>query len=727
MSATIDSKLKPASISIWALICHLGQWLGKHLGWSLGGIIILLVFSILDFIPPFLYREIFDVALPEHDLEYLKLLFLLLIIAVLLQILLVSIRSRLFGRLSAAIATELRTKLLEQTHSVELSSPKISRHAEFLNLFGTHVDTIEALVLVTFPRVTQGIIYIVFGLTLMFVLNWQLAVLTLAIAPLGGIGSWVLGGKTRQAQKQKTDTQADVLVQTDTIVRGQRSIRAYGLKNWWLERFSRQLSQAEQSASKAGTLTVGLQGATLMTAVAISIMVLISASGFIFLGWLTVGGFMAFLSLVMVAINGLNKISDSIPDIVQAQESFRCLEEIFAIPTIETQGDDAPELTKEIRFENISFAYNPQQWAVKDVSLSIKAGTSVALVGTSGSGKSTLLNMLLGFNQPQKGKLCWDGNSFDDFSLNSLRLRMAVVFQETDIFALTMRENIRLGRVEATDEEVEQAARDAELHEIIQALPSGYDTLLGDGETGLSGGQIQRLAIARALLRKPEILLLDEVTSALDPRTEAAVNQTLSRLTQGRTVISVTHKLDWASRADYIYVLQEGSKVEQGTHQELLTLDGIYAKLYHCQQGIHIKGGLPQVTPELLAQIPLFAPLPEQVRNALVSLFIVERRFANEVVIREKEAGERFYVVGWGELSVEISTADKKTVGVLRQGDVFGEIALLMDTLRTATVTARHESLLLSLNREDFLELINDYPEAREIVTNEAKRRLEAN
>jgi ATP-binding cassette subfamily B protein len=293
---------------------------------------------------------------------------------------------------------------------------------------------------------------------------------------------------------------------------------------------------------------------------------------------------------------------------------------------------------------------------------------------------------------------------------------MGFVLQESILFNTTIRENIRLGRPEAVDLEVEVAAKDAELHDAISRLPDGYETVVGDRGSRLSGGQLQRVAIARALIRNPDILLLDEATSALDP---AAVNETLLRAARGRTTIAVTHRLASITQANRIFVLQHGQVVEHGSHQDLLGGNGVYAGLWRKQNGFVISpdGAVAEISGDRLREIDLLRPLSPSQLEALASRFVCERVSAGQVIFREEDPSELFYVIARGRVAVTRrgrSEGDEVIkVADMSVGDEFGEMGLLNDSPRNATVTAKTDCLLLTLTRNHFFDLLKDSPEVR--------------
>jgi ATP-binding cassette subfamily B protein len=245
---------------------------------------------------------------------------------------------------------------------------------------------------------------------------------------------------------------------------------------------------------------------------------------------------------------------------------------------------DLPRITNDITFDRVTFQYENSETPVLDsLSLKLKVGKTIAIVGPSGSGKSTLLNLILRLYVPDEGRVTIDGVDIRKVTRESLRRGMAVVFQENMLFNMSIRENIRLGKEGATDEEVEQAARRAEIHRYIMSLPQKYDTAVGERGDTLSGGQRQRIAIARAIVRNPSVLLLDEATSALDQTTEAAINKTLMKLAQGRTMIFSTHRLTSVVDMDEIIVISGGRAIERGSHAQLLAKNGVYRKLWDDQ------------------------------------------------------------------------------------------------------------------------------------------------
>ena len=389
-----------------------------------------------------------------------------------------------------------------------------------------------------------------------------------------------------------------------------------------------------------------------------------------------------------------------------------------------------PRLSQQITFNSVKFGYNPAQLNLNDVSFTIRAGESVAFVGPSGSGKSTVLTILNRFYEPDAGAVAFDGHAVRAASQDSLRGQLGIVFQESILFNTTIRENIRVGKPNATDAEIESAARAAEMHELILNMAQGYDTQVGERGGRLSGGQRQRIAIARALLRDPRVLVLDEATSALDAATEASLNKTLERVARGRTVVSVTHRLAAIVNMDRIFVMDQGRLVEQGRHDELLALSGVYSKLWEKQHGFVIAegGSHASVNAARLQSIPMLQSLDNDTLKTLADIFITERCPAGRDVFREGDPGDKFYIIARGTLTVWINKNEggEKQIRTLDDGDHFGEIALIEDTARTATVRTSTDCIFLTLARDPFLKLLQREPKLAEAFKKVVAQRLSA-
>jgi len=303
-------------------------------------------------------------------------------------------------------------------------------------------------------------------------------------------------------------------------------------------------------------------------------------------GRLTTGDLVAFIFYAFAISRSISQMSRLYTDINTAVgASDRIFELLDEVPEIE-DAVDAVSLEKidgKVTFEEVRFAYEKGRSVLKDINLEIKAGETIAVVGPSGAGKTTLINLIPRFFDPQRGRILIDGIDIRNIQKKSLREQIAIVPQDVHLFGTSIKENIRYGRLDATSEDIAQAAADANALEFIQQIPEGLDAKVGEKGVKLSGGQRQRLAIARALLKDPGILLLDEATSSLDSESEAQVQEALERLMKNRTTFIIAHRLSTVQHADRIVVIEQGEIVQKGTHDELLAKGGLYKKLYDMQ------------------------------------------------------------------------------------------------------------------------------------------------
>jgi ATP-binding cassette subfamily B protein len=371
-----------------------------------------------------------------------------------------------------------------------------------------------------------------------------------------------------------------------------------------------------------------------------------------------------------------------------------------------------PEVRQGITFENVRFSYTGAEPTLRDINLQIPAGSHVAFVGPTGAGKSTLVNLIPRFYDVDQGVVRIDGQDIRSFSLPGLRQAISIVSQDTFIFAATILENIRLGRLEATDDEVIEAARQARLHDFIMTLPAGYDTLVGERGGRLSGGQKQRISIARALLRNSPILILDEATSSLDAETESQILAELDEVTRGKTVISITHRLGLAIKSDRIYVLQAGRVVQMGSHEELIRQDGLYRKLFEDQNRELMKrsaGEQLDATLSRLESVPAFSMVPIDELTCAASLRDSRRYVAGDLVSANGGNGSLYLLrAGQLELTVPDPTggAQRLAITAPTRTDGSGRLSLLLSVPHEVSARALTETEIAVLDPAELRNLL---------------------
>jgi ATP-binding cassette subfamily B protein len=578
------------------------------------------------------------------------------------------------------------------------------------------------------------ILTLIVALVTIFVLDWRLGLVGVAGLPLFFLTTKFLGPPAARSAFRRQQDLATVSSTLQENLLAQPVVKAFGLEQRATGRYRAQLDQLFRSSLRLTFLSsiYGLSANSIASAIQLSVL---GAGGYLIIrGDLTLGGLLAFLGLMGQLIGPVQSISGIMQALQQATGAMDRVDELIKLTPGITDRAGAraiPRLQRAIRFEHVYFSYTGVQPTIQDLMLEVPAGSTVALVGPSGCGKSTVLHLLLRFYEPNGGRITFDGIDIEEATLESLRGQIGVVFQDSFLFDLSIRENIRMGRLDATDAEVEAAGHAAEIDDLIASLPQGYDTVVGERGGRLSGGQRQRIAIARAIVRNPAVLLLDEATSALDSRTEAAINRTLARLATGRTTVMVTHRLTSAAHADRIYVLDRGRLVEHGTHDELLKGEGLYAKLWHEQTGgiagmpAPIIGGLEA---ERLAGVPLFAGLDGDLLAALAGRLTLERFAAGDVVVRQGDHGDTMYCIhrGMAEVFVQDPAGTQRRLAELRPGEYFGEMALLYDVPRTATVRAVTPLQALVLTRADLTALMTAVPDLRPMLEHTVAERIPA-
>ncbi|MFQ5972968.1 MAG: ABC transporter ATP-binding protein [Alphaproteobacteria bacterium] len=420
----------------------------------------------------------------------------------------------------------------------------------------------------------------------MFWLDWVLALIVVVIFPLSAMPIVRIGRRLRRASAHAQQEMGEATAALDQAFGGARLIKAYRLEeqerrraNALFDRLYTLSMKLVRGRSRTYPILETLGGAAVAAVLAYGGFRIIGGTG-------TLGEFTGFLSAVMIAyqpVRGLGNLNASLQEgLAAVKRSFDLLD---SHPTIVDQPDAKPLRVSggTIELHGLSFRYDAEAPALDDVSIVVPAGRTVALVGPSGAGKSTVLNMIPRFYDPEAGAVTIDGQDAREVTLASLRDRIAFVSQDVILFNDTVRANIAFGRPDAGEEEIVAAARDADAHDFVARLPEGYDTVLGERGVKLSGGEKQRIAIARAMLKDAPILLLDEATSALDSESERQVQLALARLTRGRTTLVIAHRLSTVMGADLIIVMDRGRVVEQGTHASLLAAGGLYARLCQLQ------------------------------------------------------------------------------------------------------------------------------------------------
>ncbi len=426
---------------------------------------------------------------------------------------------------------------------------------------------------------------VILSIIYLWTIHWGLSLIILACVPLLVTVSLLTRKKMRLAFQESKKAVAGINASLESSISGVRVTKAFTNQDKELEKFEVQ-NEAFKGASRNAYKRMAIfHSSTSFITDIFNVVILIAGGLFLYGGKINFADYSAFIVSVNLFLNPINTLLRFMEMFQNGFAGFERFTEVMDLaPEADTEGAlDAGVLSGEIEFRNVSYSYNEGQEVLRNVSLKIHAGCKYALVGPSGGGKTTICHLIPNFYEVQEGDILVDGKSIRTLTRESLRRNIGIVQQDIFLFNTSIRDNILYGRLDATEEEVIEAAKSANIHDYIMSLPDSYDTVIGERGVRLSGGQKQRLCIARIFLKNPAILILDEATSALDNTTELLIQQSLDRLCEGRTTLVVAHRLSTIKNADEIAVIGEGQILEQGSHEALLELDGVYADLYRKQ------------------------------------------------------------------------------------------------------------------------------------------------
>ncbi|MGL4617610.1 MAG: heterocyst formation ABC transporter subunit HepA [Chroococcidiopsis sp.] len=480
----------------------------------------------------------------------------------------------------------IRQRIFDQFQKLSLSFFLKKRAGELINNIYGEANQLRLAVGVTSIVISRSFTLLVYTIS-MFWLSWQLTVISILMFVLLAIGLSTLVKRVREASFEAVTSTHNFMSMVMEYITGIRTVQVFAAYDFEFQRFNKATTELMRTHAKSAAAAALVQPITEAVASTILLVMLIAAVAvFVASGRLEIASLLAFLFVLLRTAPVVAQINAAWAHVNSFQGSLNSIKQLLKTddkPYLQNGTVQFSGLKQCIEFVAVDFAYNPHQLVLQDITLTMKRGQMTALVGASGAGKSTIADLLPRFYDPTRGKILIDGVDLQDFDINTLRRKIAMVSQDTFIFNTSVRNNIAYAMEDVDEAAIQKAAQLANALEFIQNLPKGFDTQLGDRGVRLSGGQRQRIAIARALLRNPEILILDEATSALDSEAERLIQESIEQLAVGRTVIAIAHRLSTIVRADKVVVLEQGRIVEQGTYKELLERRGKLWK-YHQMQ-----------------------------------------------------------------------------------------------------------------------------------------------
>lgn len=540
----------------------------------------------LTLVTPLVIKILIDNVFVEGNYKLLNIIMIALLGIYVVRGFFTIITSYLFSYVGQRILFDVRNELYQHLEKLHMAFYTDTKTGEIIARVNDDVASLQDIVTSTFVNIVTDLLTLLAILAVIFYLDWKLAIVSLTVFPLFFFSISYFTRRIRRKSREVREKIADLVDFFQETISGMKLIQSFVREKYEARRFVRigkEMINLRIDLAMIGALANSVAGFI----VALGPALVLWYGGYRVIGGaLSIGGLVAFYAYVEHLFDPILRLAQVN---ITVQTALASVDRIFEFMDIEPEIRDAPDAVSledvrgEIEFDRVSFAYRSGEKVLQDVSFTVRPGERVAIVGPSGVGKTTIINLLCRFYDPVSGSINLDGKDIRKIKLSSLRKHIGIVSQETFLFNTSIRENLRYGNLRATDAEIVEAARKANIHSFIESLPDGYETIVGDRGMKLSGGERQRLSIARAILKNPRILILDEATSSLDSISENLIQRALEPLVSERTTITIAHRLSTVVESDKILVLSDGRIAESGTHSQLLVSGGIYSRLWQEQ------------------------------------------------------------------------------------------------------------------------------------------------
>jgi len=549
-------------------------------------VLAILASTMINLLPPYMFSVAIDRYIGELDTAGLALISVAFVIVYALIFVAQYSHRYLINWLGSKLELDVRMDIFRHLQRLSLNFYARREVGSIVSRATNDIDKITELVTSGVASVLADLLTLVGIVTIMLWMNPRLSMITFSIIPLMVVFMYFWGRRVRKVYRETRKTIASVSAQMEESVSGMREIQSYSKEGETRREFQQvNISNMQANVQAGQVMSAFWPAVSLFTAIG-NFLVLWFGGTAVMRGTLSVGvlfGFMSYLNRFFWPIQDLSMFWNNV------QSALAAAERVFGIMDTDIEiheKSDAfnlPEIEGRIKYEGLTFSYEQGIPVLKDIDLTIEPNTTIALVGPTGAGKTTMINLLYRFYDSQDGRVTVDGSDLRDVKLDSLRGQMAIVLQDTFLFSGTVMDNIRYGRIEASDEEVLEVSKAVGAHEFIERLPEGYETDVRERGGRLSVGQRQLISLARALLANPRILILDEATSSIDAYTELVIKEALEKVLRDRTSIVIAHRLSTVRNADLIVVIDQGEIVERGSHVELMKKGGLYKQLYEMQ------------------------------------------------------------------------------------------------------------------------------------------------